>query len=408
MTATEGGGQDLLTGVRVLDFSQFYAGPVSGRILAEMGAEVILLEQAGRIDPTRQMTTIGGVDFSTPQGRNLLFDGVSRGKKSICIDLKTDRGRQAVYRLVKSSDVFHTNYRSSTLSDAGLDYPTLSQINPRLIYSRVSGFGPKGPLKDERAFDFAIQGFSGMMSAMGNEDGDLAPPLILSVDQTTGMLGAYSIVAALLHRERTGFGQEVHTSLLGTAVQMLYFHFLSVFHGNKLEKHSRIQPGNALRNYYRCGDGQWLICAHNPKERYWRSFSEALGLKDAPSEEGLRGAGGDSELTQILDKVFATKPRGEWLKLGQQHGLVFVPVNSVQEAAAQEQVLANYAEDEVTVEGRTRSPGFCTHFAKTPVRGRGKAPELGEHTEEVLRTVAGYSEAEVRALKEEGVIRTSG
>ena len=101
MTATEGG-QDLLAGIRVVDFSQFYAGPVCGRILAEMGAEVILLEQAGRIDPTRHMTTIGGVDFSTPQGRNLLFDAVSRGKKSVCIDLKTDKGRQAVHRLVKS------------------------------------------------------------------------------------------------------------------------------------------------------------------------------------------------------------------------------------------------------------------------------------------------------------------
>jgi len=408
MTATEAGGQDLLTGVRVLDFSQFYAGPVSGRILAEMGAEVILLEQAGRVDPTRQMTTIGGVDFATPQGRNLLFDGVSRGKKSVCIDLKTERGREAVYRLVKSCDVFHTNYRRSTLSKAGLDYPSLSQLNPRIIYSRVSGFGPKGPLKDEGAFDFAIQGFSGMMSAMGSEDEDMAPPLILSVDQTTGVMGAYSIVAALLHRERTGLGQELHTSLLGTAVQMLYFHYLSVFQGNKVEKHSRVQPGNALRNYYRCGDGRWLICAHNPKERYWRRFSEALGLKDDPSEEGLRGAGGDSELTGILDKVFATKPREEWLKLGRQHGLVFVPVNTIQEAATQDQVLASYAEDTMTPDGSFRSPGFCTHFTRTPVRARGKAPDLGEHTEEVLRNVAGYSEAELKALKEDGVIRTSG
>lgn len=407
MTATEGG-QDLLAGIRVVDFSQFYAGPVCGRILAEMGAEVILLEQAGRIDPTRHMTTIGGVDFSTPQGRNLLFDAVSRGKKSVCIDLKTDKGRQAVHRLVKSSDAFHTNFRRNTLAAAGLDYQTLLQINPRIIYSRVSGFGPKGPLKDEGAFDFAIQGFSGMMSAMGDEDRELAPPLILSVDQTTGMLAAYSIVAALLHRERTGHGQEVQTSLLGTAVQMLYFHFLSVLHGNKVEKHSRTKPGNALRNYYRCGDGKWMICAHNPKERYWPRFSEALGLKDAPSEEGLRSGGGDSELTRLLDQVFATKPREEWLKLGQRYGLVFVPINSVEEAAAQDQVLANYLEDEIAPEGQYRSPGFCTYFEKTPVRGRGKAPELGQNTEEVLRTVGGYSEEEVRALKKEGVIQTSG
>jgi crotonobetainyl-CoA:carnitine CoA-transferase CaiB-like acyl-CoA transferase len=398
--------EGLLDGVRVIEFSQFYAGPIAGRVLAEMGAEVILLEQPDRVDLPRRNATIGGASFATPDGKNLLFEGIHRGKKSVCIDLRTERGREAVHRLVRNSDVFLTNYRQSALVQAGLGYDTLAQINPRIIYARISGFGPEGPLKDHGAFDFIMQGFSGMMAAMGDENAELAPPLLLVVDQMTGVLAAYSVVAALLYRERRGTGQEVHTSLLGTTVQLLYFHFFAALHGKELEKHSRAKPGNALRNYYRCADGKWIILAHNPKERYWNRFREAVGLTEALLSDQLRDDEGDRRLTDLLDQVFASRPREEWLKILWNNGLICAPINSVPEAVKEEQVLVNYVEEVVMQEGKVRYPGFCTHFSGTTLQKLGKAPAPGEHTAEVMRTLGGYSEEEVKRLEKTGVIKT--
>lgn len=400
---------DLLKGIRVLDWSQFYAGPGAGALLGDMGAEVILIEQLGG-DPTRAMAYIGGADFSLPAGRNVLFEAVGRNKKSIAVDVSTDKGREVVYRMAAKSDVFHTNFRRPTLEKRQMEYETLSRINPRLVYSRVSGFGPQGPLRDLGAFDFMVQGFAGMMKAMGAEEGELAPPLILAIDQGTSMLAAYAIVAALFHRERTGRGQEIHTSLLGTTVSLLYFHFLSVFlTGREVEKHSRLRPGNVLRNYYRCADGKWLICAHNPPDRYWERFFKALGLDEIATDPLFVGdpkrAETASELVAVLDRHFAARPRDEWLRIAEENDLFFAPVNTVSEAATVSQIVENFVGSVAhPYLGEVRYPGFCTQFSETEVRTRQAAPELGEHTDEVLREIAGYSDREVKALRAEGIV----
>ena len=402
---------DLLQGIRVLDWSQFYAAPGAGALLGDMGAEVILIEQPGG-DPTRQMTRVGGTDFSLPRDRNVLFEAVGRNKKSIVVDITREKGREVIERLVARSDVLHTNFRRPTLAKLQMEYETLSRINPRLIYSRVSGFGPRGPLRDQGGFDFIVQGFSGMMKAMGDETSDLAPPLTLIIDQATSMMAASAVVAALFHRERTGRGQELHTSLLGTTVSLLYFHYLSVFlSGQEVKKHSRTSPGNLLRNYYRCADGKWIICAHNPPERYWERFCRAVGLDNlvthpAAAEGGSRKAHPD-ELVAVLDRQFATKPQAEWLRIAEQHDLFFAPVNTVPEAASEPQVLENFVERVAHRDlGEVPYPGFCTEFGDAEVRPRGAAPRLGEHTDEILREAAGYTDREVETLRAEGVVGT--
>ncbi len=402
--------RDLLEGIRVLDWSQFYAAPGAGALLGDMGAEIILIEQPGG-DPTRQMTRVGGTDFSLPRDRNVLFEAVGRNKKSIVVDITREKGREVVYRLVSLSDVFHTNFRRPTLAKLQMEYETLSRVNPRLIYSRVSGFGPRGPLRDQGGFDFIVQGFGGMLKAMGDVGSELAPPLTLIIDQATSMMAASAVVAALFHRERTGRGQELHTSLLGTTVSLLYFHYLSVFlSGQEVQKHSRTSPGNLLRNYYRCADGKWIICAHNPPERYWGRFCRALGLEDlvehpAATEGGSRKAHPD-ELVAVLDRQFATKPQAEWLRVAEQHDLFFAPVNTVPEAAQEPQVLENFVERVAHRDlGEVPYPGFCTEFGEADVRPRHAAPRLGEHTDQILREVAGYSDREVEALTAAGVVQ---
>jgi formyl-CoA transferase len=326
--------------------------------------------------------------------------------------LDTETDKKVVYRLVGRSDVFHTNFRRPTLAKLQMEYETLSRINPRLIYSRVSGFGPRGPLRDQGGFDFIVQGFSGMLKAMGDAGNELAPPLTLIIDQATSMMAASSVVAALFHRERTGRGQELHTSLLGTTVSLLYFHYLSVFlSGQEVRKHSRTSPGNLLRNYYRCADGKWIICAHNPPERYWERFCRAVGLDNlvthpAAAEGGSRQAHPD-ELVAVLDRQFATKSQAEWLRIAEQHDLFFAPVNTVPEAAKERQVLENFVERVAHRDlGEVPYPGFCTEFGDAEVRPRGAAPRLGEHTDEILREAAGYTDREVEVLKADGVVGT--
>jgi len=395
-----------LDGVRVIEYAGFHAGPGGSAILGDLGAEVLKVEEFGG-DPMRSWKEIAGVQFSLPGGEGLPFQFTCRNKKSVSLDIRSEKGWEIFCRMIRSADVFVTNLRRSTKARLGIDYGGISAVNPRIIYAAVSGFGPEGPLSDKGAYDPIGQASAGMMFATGTEEPALIQLAVL--DQTTSIAFSHAILAALFMRERRGVGQEVHVSLYGTALWMLYTNlalagcnFAREIPGDRL----RFSP---LRNYYRCKDGKWIIGTHHPEERYWPLLCEATGLTSLLSDPRLSDPSQCErrpEVIRLLDEVFATKESAEWLEILNGQGLMFGPVQRVKNVLTDPQALANgyVREYDHPVMGKVMIPGYPATFGAADPGTRSMAPALGEHTEIVLREL-GYSNEELKRLRMERVIQ---
>jgi len=399
-----------IEGIRVLEWGVFHAGPGGTAILSDMGAEVIKVEQPGTGDPVR-FADYKDVTFKLPDDTNLFYAGANRGKKSITLNLEHPQGKQIAYNLVKKSDVFFTNLRPSTVKKMLMDYQTLSQINPRLIYASVTGFGDRGPDADRGAFDFQGQGRSGMMYSFGEPN---TPPLLGQfgiVDQATAIMASYEIVIALFMRERFGMGQEVNVSLLGTASNLLYFNYLvPLMTGREMPRHEQA-AASALRNYYRCQDGNWIVMTQPPSESGWKEASHVLGHPDLVDDPRFntehKRLENSRELVSIFSRAFASKPRDEWLRLcAEKKNIPICAVNTITEAINDAQMIENdYIVDfEHPNMGHMRIPGFPIHFSQAQVDNNLLAPELGEHTNSVLKEIGGYSDEDIAQFREDGVI----
>jgi crotonobetainyl-CoA:carnitine CoA-transferase CaiB-like acyl-CoA transferase len=410
----EKGNQDVikkpLEGIRVLDCGIYHAGPGGPAILGDLGAEVIKIEEPRRGDPIRSQRQIGRISFEIAGGRSIFCEGANRNKKSVTVDLKTREGREIVYRLVAQSDVFLTNMRRHALENMKITYPVLRKINERLIYAVVSAFGPKGPDRDRGGFDYQGQARSGYMYSMGEAG---MPPLVSQfgiIDQATAIMASHQIITALYMRERFGKGQEVHVSILGTAISLLHFNVLiTQMGGFEPPRHQRAteQP---MRNYYQCKDGCWLMMTLTPQERHWGPLCRALDLPDLEvnpmfdtSEKRLAHA---KQLVRIFDETFATRHREEWLKIFAEHDLFCSAVHTLRDMAEDPQVIENgYLVDfEHPTLGKIKIPGYPGHFSESRAGTTSAAPELGEHTEEVLRDLCGLSKEDIATLREKKVI----
>jgi len=395
-----------------MEWGAYHAGPGAAAILADLGAEVIKLEQPGKGDPSRGQFLINRNSFRMANGESLWNECANRGKKSIAIDIDKDEGRAVAYRLAGKSDVFITNFRRGRVESAKMDYAALSEVNPKLIYAWVSAYGPNGPDADRGGFDYQGQGRSGLMWSVGEEG---MPPLVSQfgiMDQATAIMTSHEILAALLMRERTGIGQEVHVSMLGTGIYLHYINVFTALMGNmEIPRHVRTKE-HPTRNYYRCADDRWLIMTIPAQKRQsqWQKLCNLLGHPElgtdprfATDEKRLANAG---TLIPILDDIFATKPRDEWLGLLKGEDFICSEVNRPSELAEDPQVLANgYVMDFVHPErGKTRIPGYPAHFSKASAGTKSAAPRLGEHTEEILAEIGGYTPDEIIALREKKVI----
>lgn len=399
-----------LEGVRVLDCGIYHAGPGGLAILGDLGAEVIKIEQPGVGDPIRTVKRIGSIPLEISAGRSLFCEGANRNKKSVTVDLGNKKGQEIVHKLVGRSDVFMTNMRRKAVENLNITYPTLSQINPRLIYATVSAFGPNGPDKDRGGFDYQGQAKSGLMYSMGEMD---TPPVVCQfgiIDQATAIMTSHEIMTALYVRERTGVGQEVHVSILGTTMFLLYFNILiAQMTGFEAPRHRR-STEHPMRNYYRCSDDQWLMMTLTPPDRHWGPLCRAVGraeLENDPrfttDDKRLENA---AQLVLILDEIFATRPRNEWLQIFARYDLFCCEVNRMTDLQDDPQILENgYLIDfEHPTLGKIKIPGYPSHFSKSLVQTTTAAPDLGEHTEEVLTELGGYSAGEIAQMREEGVV----
>lgn len=399
-----------LEGIRVLDWTIWHQGSLASAMLGDLGAEVIKIEDRVSGDPGRGLMKMASA--ATGQvGRNFYFECNNRSKKGIAVDLRTEKGKEIIYRLVEKSDVFVQNFRQGVAGKLGLDYATLSSYNPRLIYASATGWGPQGAESGKPSYDYTAQARSGAMYMAGAPD---SPPLMLQSvpgDQFGATMTAYGVLAALVARERLGIGQEVDSSLFGSLLHILGQNVaFTLTFGAELPRHDRTVAGNPLWNHYKCADGKWLVLAGLQPDRVWPSICQVLGISELekdPRFATMEARAANAELISILDNVFATRTRAEWIEaLKIDKDLVFEKVNTLSDAIEDPQTLANeyiteYDHPEL---GKVKMLGLPVKFGKTPGRITNWAPELGQHTEEVLTEILGYSWDDIIKLKDEDVI----
>lgn len=401
-----------LEGIRILDMTIWQQGPAASMYLAEMGAEVIKVEDPFVGDLGRQVLKIQGATVGPSDMRlNAYFEAHNRNKKAIAINLKNDRGRECFYRLVACADVFISNYVPDTLEKLGVDYDTLTNFNPKLIYATANGYGPEGPEANKAAFDLAVQARGGFMSIVPYEG---QPPCDAgngTADQVGALMLAYATMAALLARERKGIGQQVSSSLLGSIISInsTWVHSF-LFSGTLPRKAPRTEAVNPFWNTYQAKDGKWFILSMARTDDVWPGTCQALDSPELENDPRFDTHGkrleNNKALIAIFDRIFATRNREEWLALLDEAGVICAPVNTFADVVLDPQVIKNNYVTEIDhpTAGRCKVVGIASHFSRTPVAITQPAPQLGQHTEEVLLELGGYSWEEIAGLKEQGAI----
>jgi crotonobetainyl-CoA:carnitine CoA-transferase CaiB-like acyl-CoA transferase len=389
-----------LAGIRVLDVTQFMAGPYCSTILADLGADVIKIEPPSG-DSTRQM--VGAKGPESPS-----FNAVNRGKRSLVLNLKTVDGQQLFTRLAQSSDILIENYRPGVMQGLGLGYDTLSAINPRLIYASISGYGQTGPNRTKGGFDLIAQGISGIMSVTGEPGRPPVKAGIPLTDLGAALFAATGILAALQHRHATGQGQYIDTSLVEAGIALSVWEATEYFAGPGIpaplgSAHRMNAPYQAIR----CADGYVTIGANT--NRLFERLCGVLGHPEWARESDFLNNGGRvrnrARLAAMIEKVMTQQPCRHWLALFDAAEIPCGPINDYAQVFADPQVVARgmVLETDHPVLGRLRTLGSPIKLSATPADATRRAPLLGEHTDEVLSEI-GLAPDEIAALRRTGAI----
>ncbi|MBA7715131.1 Cinnamoyl-CoA:phenyllactate CoA-transferase [subsurface metagenome] len=394
--------------VKVVEITMFQQGPVAGMRLGDLGADVIKVEPKTG-DPARGMMRIIGADTGL-KGRNFYFESNNRNKRSIVLDLKTGKGMKIFLKLIDRTDIFLTNMSLEAPQRMGIGPEALMARNPRLIYAHASGWGRKGPDANELSFDYTGIARSGTMMMCGERGGPPATLIPGMGDEQGGLICAWAVTAALYAREKTGKGQLVDTSLMGSLIALHGVNFGAPgVLGKEFPRFIRAEAGNPIYNHYKCKDDKWIVIAHLQPDRYWPNVCKAMGLEKLEHEPRFNSIearhDNGKELVSILDKKFATKTRDEWMKIFKTENVICSPIQSSSEVFEDPQALANDYVIGVDhpVWGKIKMLGFPWTFAETPASVKREAPELGQHTEEILLEL-GYTWDDITKLKDEGVI----
>ncbi len=392
-----------LAGVRVIELAHVMAGPCCGLMLADMGADVIKLERAPGGEDSRR--------FLPPDigGESAAFLMMNRNKRGIVVDLKTEGGKQVARRLLADADVVIENYRKGTMERLGLGYESLRQANPGLIYCEISGFGRSGPYAERGGFDLIAQGMSGLMSITGEAPG--RPPVKCGApmtDITAGILGAMGVLAAYIHRAKTGQGQRVDTSLFEAGIVHTYWQSaIALTSGTAPGPMGSAHPLNAPYQAFETTDG-WITLGAANQANWLKLLDliEAPELGDDPRFADNHGRITHRvELAEALAPIIRTRTSADWLARLEAAGVPAGPVLDVAAMHRDPQTLAREMVTEAphTKLGPVKTLGVPVKFSATPGGITRGAPLLGEHTREVLAEY-GYSEAEVEALIGDGAV----
>ena len=393
-----------LEGIRVLDMTIWQQGTAASAMLADLGADVVKIEEPLVGDPGRGLhraERLGGLSG--------YFQALNRGKRSIALDLKHPKGREVFLRLARDADVFLTNYRLGVTERLGIAYRDVANVNEGIIYASASGYGREGPEAELGSFDILGQARAGLMAVTGEPDGfpkNVGAPI---ADQAGGMMCAFGILAALLHRARTGQGQEVDVSLLGSVMALQSFNITSHLFSGDLPRRYPRAGFTPFWNVYRGSDDRYFAIGML-LNRSWAEICEVIGRPELEHDERFasyraRVRDQADELIEILDDVFAERPADEWVSALNERGIFCARVQDYEELSHDPQVLANgYIVDVERPDGPpVRMVATPVQLSETPAHIRSLAPELGQHTEEVLLE-AGYEWDEIDALRSEGAI----
>jgi crotonobetainyl-CoA:carnitine CoA-transferase CaiB-like acyl-CoA transferase len=403
-----------LSHIRVLDLSRVLAGPWCTQNLADLGADVIKVEKPGEGDDTRHW----GPPFARDQdGRETIesayFISINRNKRSITVDISKPEGQELIRQLTKESDVVIENYKVGQLQKYGLDYDSLKQIKPDLIYCSITGFGQYGPYSKRPGYDFIVQGMGGFMSVTGEaDDFPGASPQKAGVaiaDIFTGMYATTSILAAIAYKDHTGEGQYIDLALLDTQIAVMANVASAYLCSDEIPKRwGNASPTIVPYQTLPTSDG-WMIVAagNNSQFRHFVTAGNEAHLADNPhySENPMRVLHRE-QLVPLLEEMTRKKTRAEWIALLEKANVPCGPINNFQEVFENEQVKARGIQLQVPhpTAGNMKLVASPMRLSKTPVELRMAPPVLGQHTEEVLREKLGLTAQEIELLKKNGAI----
>ncbi len=392
-----------LEGVRILELGQIIAGTYGDQVLSDLGAEVIKIEPPGG--------DLGRNPFVAPyRGLSGLFLTFNRNKKSIVLNLKSDAGRRIFYGMVEKADVVLDNFRPGVTERLRVHYDALKDINPRIICCSITAYGHTGPYHHKPGYEHVIQALGGSMSVTGEPGGPPVKSGLSFIDYSTGVFGAFAVAAALNARHLTGRGQWIDVSLFDVQISMLAYHVSNYF---CLGVIPGPEPGSSHPYFvpfqqFKTADGYMIVVA--PTDRFFKSLCQALGMPELA--EDARFVGADNrfahreELIPTIQEALLTRPTAEWVRVLEAAGVPAGPVNTVAQALADPQVEARRMVVTVNhpVCGPVKIAGNPVKMAGTPAERYRPAPLLGQHTEEVLGEMLGYTRAQVEAMRSAGVV----
>lgn len=406
--------QGALSGLRVLDLSRVLAGPWAGQLMADLGADVVKVERPGIGDDTRSWGPpwLGDAD-GVPTGESAYYLSANRNKRSVAIDLSTAEGQVLVRRLACEADVLIENFKVGGLKQYGLDYASLKELNPRLIYCSITGFGQDGPYASRAGYDFLIQGMGGLMSLTGHADGTEGEgPMKVGValtDVMTGLYATVAVLAALAHRQSTGQGQHIDLALLDVQVACLANQAANYLVGGVIPK----RMGNAHPNIvpyqdFPTADGHMIIAVGNDGQ--FQSFCRALGYPEWAKDERFRSnperVRNRKALVDLIRAQTATRTTAAWIEVMEAAGVPCGPINTLDKVFADPQVQArgmridmphSLTDKVVLVANPIRMSESAVQYRRCP-------PMLGEHTREVLEHWLAMETNEVADLQRKNIV----
>lgn len=397
-----------LEGVRVADMTQALAGPFGARFLGDLGAEVIKIEVPGTGDMTRKFA---GPSF---KGESGYFIAINRNKKSITLNLRTEKAKEIFKKLVKKSDVVFENFRPGTTKKMGLDYDVLKEINPRIIYCAVSGFGQTGPYRDRPAFDYIIQAVGGVMSVVGERG---RPPVHTGfpiADLDGGVFAALGIVAALYAREKTGVGQFIDLSMLDMIISL--WAFMGQFYLLAGDIPGPVGSGhvtNVPLGAYKAKEGYLVITCTS--QSFYENLTAIISqevekYRDLPKDERFstpsKRLENREELEKIINDALSTKNRAEWLEILSKGDVPAAEINNVAQAFSDPQILSRnmIVEMDHSLGGKIKTMGNPFKMSGIGKEVFNPPPLLGQHNEEIICGLLGYSKQDLEQFKKENVI----
>ncbi|WP_041708997.1 CaiB/BaiF CoA transferase family protein [Advenella kashmirensis] len=397
-----------LANIRVLDLTRVLAGPWCTQNLADLGADVIKVERPGTGDDTRGW---GPPYLKDQQGADTseaaYYLSANRNKRSLALDFTTDAGREVVLALAAKADIVVENYKVGGLKKYGLDYASLKQINPRLIYCSITGFGQTGPYATRPGYDYIIQGMGGLMSITGEHDdlpgGGPQKAGVAVSDLMTGMYASVAILAALNERHSSGLGQYIDMALLDCQVAMLANQNLNYMTSGQVPK----RAGNAHQNLvpyqvFEVEDGHLILAVGNDTQ--FASFCRLINMPELVEDERYRKNAGRvvnrDSLIPLLASVMKTRRRDTWLADLEASNIPAGPINTIDQVYADPQVIARQMKLELPhpAAGTTPMTASPMRFSDTPIQYRNAPPMLGQHSEDILREELGWGDEQIAAL----------